>query len=65
MRQMVADDLLGVPARVEVGGVDEVAAELEVPVEYLLRLLHGRAGAGADVFAERHGAQAERADPEA
>ena len=60
---VVADDLLGVALGVEVGGVDEVAAELEVSIDDLLRLLDARAP--AEVFAERHRAEAERADAQA
>ena len=57
---VVADDLLGVALGVEVGGVDEVAAELEEAVDDLLGLLD--AGAPAEVFAEGHRAEAQRAD---
>ena len=60
---MVADDLLGVALGVAVGGVDEVAAALEVAIEDLLGLFD--AGAPAPVFAERHGAEAEGADAQA
>ena len=61
--EVVADDLLGVALRVEVRGVDEVAAELDEAIDDLLRLLD--AGAPAQVFAEGHRAEAERADAEA
>ena len=57
---VVADDLLGVALGVEVGGVDEVAAEVDEAVDDLLGLLH--AGAPAEVFAERHRPEAQRAD---
>jgi hypothetical protein len=49
---VVADDLLGVAPCVEVRRVDEVAAEVDVPVDDLLGHLH--TGAPAEVFAERH-----------
>ena len=57
---VVADDLLGVALGVEVGGVDEVAAELDEPVDDLFGLLH--AGSPAKVLAERHRPEAQRAD---
>src|SRR5262249_59260002 len=60
---VVADDLLGVAPGVEVRGVDEVAAELEVAIDDLLGLLHARAP--AEVFAERHRAEAKRAHAQA
>lgn len=37
LRQPAADDVLGGAYRVHVGGVDEVATGLEVPVELLMR----------------------------
>jgi hypothetical protein len=60
---VVADDLLGVAARIKVRGVDEVSAELQVAVHDLLRLFDARAP--AEVFAEGHRAEAQRADTEA
>ncbi len=57
---VVADDLLGVALGVEVGGVDEVATEVDEPVDDLFGLLH--TGAPAEVLAERHGSEAQRAD---
>ena len=59
---VVAEDLLGVTLRVEVRGVDEVAADLDVAVHDLLRFLDG--GAPPEVFAERHRTEAQRADTE-
>src|SRR5258705_1052182 len=59
----VAENLLRVAVRVEVGGVDEVAAEIEVCLENLLGLLDAAAGA-ARVFAEGHRAEGKRADPQ-
>jgi hypothetical protein len=59
----VADDLLRVAVGVEVGGVDEVAAEIEIGPENLLGFLDAGPG-GAGVFAEGHGAESERADPQ-
>jgi hypothetical protein len=60
---VVADDLLGVASGVEVGGVDEIAAEFDVPIDDLLGLFD--TGAPAEVFAERHCAQAQGADAQA
>ena len=60
---VVADDLLRVALGVDVGGVDEVAAAVEVAVEDRCGLLD--AGAPAPVLAEGHGAEAERADAQA
>jgi hypothetical protein len=42
---MIADDLLGVAFRVEVRGVDEVAAKLDETIDDSLRLLDARAAA--------------------
>src|SRR3984893_16723067 len=56
---MVADDLFGMTFRVEVCGIDEIAAELDEPVDDPLRLLD--AGAPAEVFSEGHRAETERA----
>ena len=36
---VVADDLLGMALGVEIGGIDEITAELDVPVDDLLRFL--------------------------
>src|SRR6202008_656713 len=60
---MIADDLLRVAFRVEVRGVDEVAATLDEAIDNSLRLLD--TGAPAEIFPEGHRAKAERADPEA
>jgi hypothetical protein len=57
----VADDLLGVTVGVDVGRVDEVAAAFEVVREQRLGVRRGHAPAA--VLAERHGSQAELADP--
>jgi hypothetical protein len=46
---VISNDLLGVAARVRIGGVDEVPAAFDI---------------AAEVFAEGHGAEAERADPQ-
>jgi len=60
---VVSDDLLGVALRVEVRRVDEVATEIDVTVHDLLRLFD--AGAPAEVLAEGHRTEAERAHPKA
>jgi len=57
---VVAEDLFGVALGVEVGGVDEVAAQVDVAVNDLLRLLDR--GAPSQVLAKGHGAQGEGAD---
>ena len=44
--------------RVEVCGIEEIATELDVPVDDPLRLLDG--GAPAEVFTEGHRAETER-----
>jgi hypothetical protein len=59
----LADDLLGVAVGVDVGGVDDVAAAVEVLGEHRLGGLGARAP--AVVLAEGHGAQRERADAQA
>ena len=59
-REEVADDLLGMPVRVEVGGVDEVAAAVEVGLQHALGL--GDARAPAALLAERHGPEGKGAD---
>src|SRR5712692_2041382 len=56
---VIADDLLRVSLGVEIGGIDEVAAEPEVPVDHRLGLLD--AASPAEILAEGHGAEAERA----
>jgi hypothetical protein len=56
---VVADDLFGMTSRVEVCGIDEIAAAVDIAVDDLLRLLD--AGASAEVFTEGHGAETERA----
>src|SRR5258705_1607444 len=61
--EMIADDLLGVAFRVEVRGVDEVAAKLDEAVDDSLRLLD--AGTPAEIFPEGHPAKANRAEAEA
>jgi hypothetical protein len=60
--EVVADDLFRVAFGVEVGRVDEVAPELEVAIEDGFGVLD--ATAPAEVFAKRHGAEAERAYPQ-
>jgi hypothetical protein len=60
----VAEDLLRVAVGVEVRGVDEVPAAVQVGREDLLRLLHAAAGA-AGILPEGHRAEGERADAEA
>ena len=50
-------------SRVEVGGVDEIAAEFDVAVDDLLGLFD--TGAPAEVLAECHRAQTQGADPQA
>jgi hypothetical protein len=57
---VVADDLLGMAPGIEVGGVDEVATEVDEAVNDLFGLLD--AGTPTQVFAERHRPQAQRAD---
>ena len=44
---------------VEIGSIDEVTAPVEKPVDDLLGFLHGRAP--AEIFAEGHGAETQRA----
>ena len=56
---VVTDDLLGVASRVEVRGIDEIAAELDKAVHDPLGLFD--AGSPAEIFAKGHGAQAQRA----
>src|SRR4030081_938241 len=56
---VVADDLFGMTFRVEVCGIDEIAAELDKAVDDLFRLLDARAP--AEVFTEGHRAETERA----
>ncbi len=60
---MVADDLFGVALGVAVRGVDEVAAEIDEPIDDLLGFLDARPP--AVVFAEGHGPQAHGTDPQA
>jgi hypothetical protein len=57
---VVADDLFGMTLRVEVRGIDEIPAELDIAVDDLLRFFD--AGAPAKFFAEGHRAKAERTD---
>ncbi len=59
---MIADDFFGVALGVDIGGIDEVAALVEIAVEHLFRFRF--AGAEAPVFAEGHGAEAEGAHAE-
>jgi hypothetical protein len=59
----IAEDLLGVAVGVEVRGVDEVPAQVEIRLEDALGLLDRRPGA-TRVVAERHRAERERADPQ-
>lgn len=61
--EVVAEDLLGVSLVVDVGGVDEVAAGVEVAVDELEGLL--LLDADAPFGPEGHGAEAEWADAEA
>ena len=56
---VIANDFFRVALCVYIGGVDEVAALIEIPVEHLFRF--SLAGPEAPVLAERHRAQAERA----
>jgi hypothetical protein len=56
----VTNDLLGVPVGVDVGGVHDVAASVEVLGQEFRGAL--RAGAPAPVLAEGHRAEGERAD---
>jgi hypothetical protein len=63
MREVLADDRLGVTLRVPVRGVEEVAAAIDVGIEDALRLRG--LGAPAPFLAERHRAEAERADAQA
>jgi hypothetical protein len=60
---VVADNLFGVTLRVHVCGIEEIATELDEPVDDLLRLFD--AGAPAELFAKGHRAETERADPQA
>ena len=59
----VTENFLRVTIGVEVGGVDEVAATIQIGPENLLGFLDAGASA-ARVFAEGHGTQGERADPQ-
>ena len=59
---MIANDFFGVAFGVNVSGVDEVAAELQIAVQHLFRFRF--AGAEAPILAEGHCAQAEGADAE-
>ena len=61
--EVVPDDLFRVPAGVDVGRVDRVAAPVQVRGQDVGRLR--RAGAPAVVVAEGHRAQRERAHPQA
>ena len=54
---VIVDDLLRVPLGVEIGGIDEVAAQLEVAVDDRLGLLDD--ASPAEILAEGHGAEAE------
>jgi hypothetical protein len=56
---VVAQDLLGMALRIKIGGIDEVAAELDESIDDLLGLLHGRAP--AKILAKRHRAETKRA----
>jgi len=60
---VVVDDLLGVTFGVKVRGVDEVAAQLDVAVDDVLRLFDARAP--AEFFTEGHRAEARRTDAQA
>jgi hypothetical protein len=60
---VVTDDLLRVTLGVDVGGVDEVAAELDVTIDDRFGLLD--AAAPAEVLAEGHGTEAEWAHAQA
>ena len=62
-REVVAEDRLAVTLRVHVGGVDEVAAALEVARQNRVRGLD--IGADAPFKAEGHRAEAERRDAQA
>ena len=59
----VAEDLLRVAIGIEVGGVDEVAAEIQIGRQDLLGFLDAGAGR-ARVLAEGHRTEGERADPQ-
>ena len=60
VREVLAEDGLGVALRVAVRGVDEVAAPVDVVVEDALRV--SDLGAPPPLLAERHRPEAERAD---
>src|SRR5690606_16304907 len=61
--EVIADDFFGVAVRVEIRGIDEVAAEVEIAVDDALAV--GHAGAPAHLLAEGHTAEAERTDAQA
>ena len=67
LQEHLAHDVLGQPAGVDVGGVDEVDPGLQAHVDLPSGLVHiGRADAGEPAAAaERHRAHGERGDPQA
>ncbi len=59
VREEVTDDLLGMAVGVDVGGVDEIAAALQIGGDHRLGVRD--AGAPSEVLAEGHAPEAKRA----